>query len=99
MTKADLLSLIEQMPDNMSVEPIDFSECQTREHAPEPHHSDIRIGAYQWDVDSTLTLRLHFRERFEGDFRRELHQELGKFFNVRKTAHNAKADPQKRSEV
>lgn len=85
MTKTELLMLVQSLPDDLEAIPLDISESSV---VAGDWESQSRSGAYggvhQRSVDNTLTLRLLFRTRYEGEFRRTYENPDGQFFNVRR---------------
>lgn len=85
MNKAELIKMIESLPEDMFVEPLEFSECKAIEGQ---WLSENRIGnfggVYRRDVDNVVTLRLNFKTQYEGEFRRTYENKDGMFRNVRR---------------
>ncbi|WP_146002144.1 hypothetical protein [Cupriavidus pauculus] len=87
MDKRQLLELIQSLPDDLSVQPLELSECKQREHSWEAQcRTGLYGGVYQRNVDNTLTLRLDFKTREEGEFRRTHTDPDGGFRNLRRIA-------------
>jgi hypothetical protein len=69
--KASLIKFIESMPDNLFVQPLQYDEIVKKRSDPVPlYKSGDYGGIYQWDVENVLTLRLEFKTRVQGEFRR-----------------------------
>lgn len=83
MDKKQLLDFIQSLPDDLYVQPLEIQECK---HEQGPWEGQNRIttlgGVYQRGVDNTLTLRLDFKTRYEGEFRRTYENPDGEFHNL-----------------
>jgi len=85
MTKQELLKLIQDLPDDVEVVPFEFRECNQEAGDWESQHRNTNLGGvYQRTVENEITLRLKFRTRTEGEFRRTYENTHGMFFNLRR---------------
>lgn len=85
MDKKQLIDLILTLPDDVEVEPFDYSECKQEEGPWESQgRSTVVGGVYRRTVSNTLALRLHFKTQFEGEFRRAYENSEGQFFNLKR---------------
>lgn len=75
MNKADLIALIQSMPDNLETDLIQIDECSSQQSAwamvwnSEPSYTAGTV--YKKRVETTLTLRLNFSGQVQGTFRRD----------------------------
>ena len=83
MNKQQLLEFITSLPDDLTITPIDLSECKSEAGDWKSQNKVTSLGGvYQQRVDNTLVLRLEFTARYEGEFRRTLENQDGVFHNV-----------------
>lgn len=85
MDKKQLLEIIQSLPDDLYVQPLELLECiqEASEWESLGRHTSLG-GVYQKDVRNTLVLRIQFKTRYEGEFRRTYENKLGEFRNVRR---------------
>ena len=81
MDKKRLLEFIENLPDNLEVQPLEYNECKIKENEWESQHRSTEIGGvYHQTVDNILI----FKTKFEGEFKRSQQNKEGNFFNLRR---------------
>lgn len=69
--KASFIKFIESLPDDMFVQPLEYTEIDKKQSEPESMYKIGKYGGvYQWDIDNVLTLRLQFKTRVQGEFSR-----------------------------
>ena len=85
MNKQQLLELIQQMPDDLEVAPINICEGYEKSHEWEYQYRSTHLGAvYRKNVDNEITLTLRFKTIFEGEFSRKYENVTGNFSNLRR---------------
>lgn len=83
MDKQQLLKLIEDLPDDVNIEPIEYLESSQKEYEWVSQHRSTDLGGvYRRNVDNTFNFTLRFRTTYEGEFRRTYENAAGTFFNV-----------------
>lgn len=85
MDKQQLLAMIADMPDDLFVSPISLIESARLfgEWESQLRHTQLG-GVYQRNVENTLVLRLNFKTREQGEFRRSYTDSDGTFFNMQR---------------
>lgn len=85
MNKVQLLELIQNMPDDLEVQPITLSEHSEKVHDwVSQHRVTLLGGIYQQKIENEFTMTLRFTTTIEGEFRRTYENSTGTFFNVRR---------------
>lgn len=88
MDKQQLLEFVQSLPDDLQVMPLACEEVDRREHEWESQHRSTHLGGvYQRNVDNTITLRLSFRTREQGEFLRTYTDPDGTFRNLRQVPY------------
>lgn len=83
MNKQELLNLVRSLPDDAEALPLEMSECE-QDAGPWENQltTGLHGGIYQRTIENTLVLRLRFRTRQQGEFRRTYCDPDGSFRNV-----------------
>jgi len=83
MNKQQLLELVQSLPDDAECLPIEISECSQDGYEWESQHRSTSLGGvYQRSIENILVLRLQFRTREQGEFRRTYEDQEGSFRNI-----------------
>lgn len=83
MDKKGLIEFVQSLPDDLEVLPLE-PEAQDRfNYGWESQNKFTDLGGvHQCDVHNTLTVRIVFRTRYHGEFRREYNDPDGAFYNI-----------------
>ena len=83
MEKQEFIKFIESLPDHMEVCAHAYRESTRREGEWKSQGgSTVLGGVYQQTVDNELTFTIHFKMKYEGEFRRTQINRDGEFLNI-----------------
>lgn len=85
MDKQQLLEFVQRLPDDAEAFPFELSECEQDAGCWESQHQSGEYGGiYRRTIQNALTLRLSFKTREQGEFRRTYEDPDGMFRNLRR---------------